>query len=102
MEQLTWIFLGVVAMGITGVTLFSSVEDILGAALGTLAWGFWALGATALEYRSQTGELVAGTGQDGIAFVGAAIAAIHLLMMIVGTGRMLDVRNAGFDPQERG
>ena len=100
MEQLTWIFLGCIALSISAATLFTDLEDILGGLVATLAWALWALGATNIEYVNQAGEVVGSQNQTGLAFFGAGMAALMLLVMLVGAGRMLDVRDAGFDPQQ--
>lgn len=99
MEQMTWIFLGCIATAITAATLFTSVEDILGGLVGMLAWALWALGATNLEYRREA--VTYADSQMGLAFFGAGMAAVCLIIMLVGAGKMLDVRDAGFEPQQR-
>jgi len=98
MEQLTWIFLGCIALGISAATLFTDLEDILGGLVGAVAWALWALGATNLEYAQQSGPPAGSDAQIGIAFFGAGLAAIMLLTMLVGAGQMLDVREAGLGP----
>jgi hypothetical protein len=102
MDQLTWIFLGCIALGISAATLFTDLEDILGGLVGAVAWALWALGATNLEYAQQSGPPVGSDAQVGIAFFGAGLAAIMLLTMLVGAGRLLDVRRAGFDAEGGG
>lgn len=102
MEQLTFIFVGCIALAFTAATLFTRLEDIFGGFVGAVAWAFWALGATNLEYAQESGPPVGGGPETGLAFFGAGMAAFMLIVMFVGSGKVLDVRDAGFEPQERG
>lgn len=100
MEQLTWMFVGCIALAISGATLYTDLEDIFGGLVGAIAWALWALGATNLEYAQESGMPAGSDAQIGIAFFGAGMAAFMLLVMFVGAGKMLDVRDAGFDAQK--
>lgn len=105
MDQLTWLFLGSLAVATTAATLFTDVEDIVGGMLGTLLWSLWALGATNVELvrATDTGLVTQTQTYPALALVGGGLAALSVLILLAGSTTLLDPRGADLiDPPDRG
>lgn len=90
MEQAVWFMLTVLACAATGATLFSEADDILFGFIGAVLWGFWAWSATHIEIITACCRHV--ESYTGLAWIGAGIAALNLLMMLAGSITVLDPR----------
>lgn len=95
MNQVTWIFIGIIAMSVTGVTLRTTVDDILGGIIGAVIWAYWALSATNIEIIRDGHEPIV-ESYPALALFGAGLVAVHILVMLVGAGKILDVRDADY------
>lgn len=95
MNQITWIFLGIIAMSVTGVTLRARIDDILGGLIGAIAWGYWAISATHVEIIRDGHDPIV-EAYPGLAFFGAGLVGVHIIVMLVGAGKILDVRGADY------
>jgi len=105
MDQLTWLFLGTVALAVTGATLFTDVEDIVGGMCGAVLWSLWALSATNVELvrASDTGIVTQTQTYPALALLGAGLAAVSVLILLTGATTLLDPRGADLlDSPERG
>lgn len=88
-----WLFIGVIALLLSGATLFTDLSDILGGLLAGLTWVLWAFGATNIEIYDTGASGSVQTGGEAIALLGAAFAVVMLLVMLAGSARALDVRD---------
>lgn len=101
MNQITWIFIGIIAMSVTGVTLRATIDDILGGLAGAIVWGYWALSATNVEII-RDGHPVVTESYPGLALFGAGLVGIHVIVMLVGAGKILDVRGGDYMGEQQG
>lgn len=91
MNQLTWLFIGVMALFATGVTFRSRVDDVLAGIIGVLVWAYWSLGATNVEIVRDGHDVIV-ESYPGLALFGAAMIALHIFVLLFGTGKLMDVR----------
>lgn len=89
------------ALAITAATLFRSIDDILGGLVGMVIWGYWSLSATNVEIVRDGHDVIV-ESYPALALFGGGIAALNLLIMLVGSGRMLDVRDADYFGEQQG
>lgn len=91
MNQLTWLFIGVMALSATGVTFRSRVDDVLAGIIGVLVWAYWSLGATNVEIVRDGHDVIV-ESYPGLALFGAGMVALHIMVLLIGTGKLMDVR----------
>lgn len=101
MNQITWIFIGIIAMSVTGVTLRTTVDDILGGIVGAVIWAYWALSATNVQIIRDGHEPIQ-ESYPALALFGAGLVALHILILLVGTGKILDVRGKDYMGEQQG
>lgn len=92
MNQVTWLFLGALAASCTGLTIRSQVDDILTGITGILLWSYWGLRATNVEIV-RDGHPIITESYPGLAFFAAGMVGLHVLVLLLGAGQILDVRD---------
>lgn len=100
MNQVTWLFLGIMALSATGVTIRSDVDDILAGIVGVLLWGYWGLRATNVEIV-RDGHPIITESYTGLAWFAGGMVALHVLVLLLGTGQILDVRDQELSDEVR-
>lgn len=85
MDQVTWLFVGGIALLTTTGVLITAVDEIVFGVGGIILWAIWGWGATNLEIITESGAIVQRSYPE-LAIV--ALGLIVLNLVVVSEGKL--------------